>query len=59
MRIIPDSEILFVTLLFLSPSMIWMTATCVKDWLNEHHNNRKDIGSPPLAPKKKLHRRKV
>ena len=42
MRIIPDSEILFVTLLFLSPSMIWMTATCVKDWLNEHHNNRKD-----------------
>ena len=24
MRIIPDSEILFVTLLFLSPSMIWM-----------------------------------
>jgi hypothetical protein len=51
MRIIPDSEILFVTLLFLSPSMIWMTAACVKDWLNEHHNNRKDIGSPPLAPK--------
>jgi hypothetical protein len=48
MRIIPDSGILFVTLLFL---MIWMTATCVKDWLNEHHNNRKDIGSPPLAPK--------